>query len=163
VGRKDVTLIGGLLEISGTVSDDLSAVVRADAEFCVLEGGNVTIGPGQGLILESDAGKVGFDGDTGGAASLTIAGTLGFVAGPSGFTTIETFHSGKYGLDTFNRPKSPNVVSSVVLEAGAEIIFDKGNLSPGTYDLIRANSLIDNGATLPAGVSINGNTLRAII
>ena len=42
--------------------------------------------------------------------------------------------------------------------------MDSQGLAPGSYDLIVADSITDNGATLPAGVSImGGNVLRLTV
>lgn len=64
--------------------------------------------------------------------------------------TIQPFRSGIH--DT----AEPTVAASVTLAAGSEVVVDTTGLAPGSYDLIVANSITNNGATLPAGVSVVG-------
>tara|TARA_B100000949_G_scaffold136895_1_gene120462 strand:- start:230 stop:3004 length:2775 start_codon:yes stop_codon:yes gene_type:complete len=76
---------------------------------------------------------------------------------PSEIGTIAPFR--KSGDDP-----APTVAATVVLEAGSTVTVDSQGLAPGSYDLIVADSITDNGATLPAGVSImGGNVLRLTV
>ncbi len=166
----DATLTGGRIGVSGTVASGLTADVYNEAEFVVVQGGAITFGSGDDLIINGDVCRAGFDGQ-GGSASMTFAGgsTLNFVAGNGGMSTIEEFRSGHYGIEdlgsgVMGQPLNPSVASSVTLESGSTVTVDTTGLSPGTYDLIVVDTLTDNGATLPSGVTVvGGTTLRLTV
>ena len=76
----------------------------------------------------------------------------------SGFVNDEfmrgPFRSGVHGLT------APNLTANVTLASGSTIQVGQVDLlAPGTYDLIVADSLTDNGATLPDNVAVVGNKL----
>jgi hypothetical protein len=178
-GSKLVNAHGGRLLIGGDVVDFLSIAAQVDnsdlrrrnskshvAEVVIDEGGALTIADGHAFTLTGRNIFAGFDGDAGGAASLTVAsgGSLAFVAGSDEkggvvIPQIAEFYSGKYGLDANNRIKTPNVASSVTLASGSTVTVDATGLAPGSYDLIDVDTLTDDGATLPAGVAVSGNRL----
>ncbi|WP_425093868.1 hypothetical protein [Tropicimonas sp. S265A] len=165
----DATVTGGRISVSGTIDGGLSANVFNDARFVVYQGGSVTFGADDTLTLNGDAARVGFDGQGGTAAVIFGSGsTLAFIAGDAGVSTIREFRSGHYGLEEFGggvtgQPRDPNLTSQVTLEAGAVVSVDTTGLAPGTYTLIDVDSLTDNGAILPAGVSVIGNRLEVSV
>jgi len=159
-GTKDVTLEGGALiceaDITGGLSVDITPGQTAQSgasQFYVCEGASVTL---DDLTVSDGEARVGFDGESGGVARLTLTGTLRFEARAGAIATIRAQFSGVYGLNEYNRINPPSVTSQVVLEAGSTVTVDRTGLAAGTYTLIEADSLTDNGATLPPGVSVSG-------
>ena len=69
---------------------------------------------------------------------------------------INEIQTGIYG-------ETPNVASAVTLASGSTVTVDTSGLATGTYDLIDVDTLTDNGATLPSGVSVVGNRLQLTV
>ncbi|SIO59843.1 hypothetical protein SAMN05444722_3784 [Rhodovulum sp. ES.010] len=134
-----MTLEDGGLLLTGSVADNLSLTCEGLCEAIIQPGAALTIAPGQTLTIDGDAGKVGFDGAGGGTATLTLAGSLQFVAGPTAFSVIREWDTGLPGLDAYNRPVPRSVASTVVL--GGDLIVDVTGLAPNVYTLIAADSL----------------------
>lgn len=167
-GAKDVIVNGGRCAFTGNLSNFVSFTINSDSEnppeFVVRSGQSVTIGAAETLTLNGPNLRAILDGIDGGAATLTIAGTLAFVAGSGAVPSIREGRSGIYGLNpATNQPYDPNVASTVVLEAGSTVTVDTTGLPSGTYTLIDVDTLTDNGATLPAGVAVNGNRLEVTV
>lgn len=94
----------------------------------------------------------GWDGS--GTASLTITGTLAFAAQNGRIGQLRRFR--RRGDDP-----EPTVAASLVLEAGTRVEVDTTGLASGTWDLTGDGvTVIDQGALLPAGVTVAGGRLR---
>ncbi|MGN7867810.1 hypothetical protein [Paracoccus sp. 22332] len=127
----------------------------------VLLGPNHTIASGKVLDIRCGAqGAVGWDGT--GTATLTIAsgGTLRLrnYAGAYGarMSKLERFRSGALG----DGETDPSVTVSLVLAAGSIVEVDTTGLTAGTYDLTGSGiTVTNNGASLPAGVTVTGGKL----
>lgn len=80
----------------------------------------------------------------------TLVGTL-----PGKIGALELFRSGRNGLT------APAVTGSLVLAAGSTVsIIGQSYLAAGTYDLTGPGiTVTDQGATLPAGVTVTGGKL----
>lgn len=135
----------------------------------VLLGPDHTIASGKVLDIScGQQGAVGWDGT--GTATLTIAsgGTLRMRNfAPAGMTVyahrmsmLECFRSGALG----DGETAPTVTVSLVLEAGAIVEVDTTGLVARTYDLTGPGvTVVDNGAILPAGVSVTGGKLVLVV
>lgn len=139
----DIAALGGRYEVDGTVTN-VSGDFIGQSQCIVYGGGALTIAPGESLILTGDAVKAGFDGAGGAAATLTLQGTLTFVAGASGFSSIREVRTGRFGFADLGggvtgQPVDPDVVSTVVL--GGILNVNVSGLAPGTYTLINVDSL----------------------
>ena len=67
---------------------------------------------------------------------------------------IAPFRSGMHGL------AEPTVTASLTLASGSTVFVDTTGLASGTYDLTGPGvTVTDNGATLPAGVTVTGGRL----
>jgi hypothetical protein len=155
----------GRLGIAGTVSQ-VRGAFSGRAELLIVPGGTLTISTGDTISLTGGNVLMGADGQAG-AASLTVQGTLNFVAAGGAMPRVREFRSGRYGLidvasGVTGQPKPPNVTFNVTLASGSMITVDTTGLAPGSvHDLIVCDSLTNAGATLPANAAIiGGNTLR---
>ena len=118
-----------------------------------------------GGIWDATSGQVSLPGGAGSyyVSSSAAAGTASTMEvhvaiqfdNTSSLQIAET-QTGLYG-DT------PNVASAVTLASGATVTVDTSGLAAGTYDLIDVDTLTDNGATLPSGVSVVGNRLQLTV
>jgi hypothetical protein len=160
----NVTAEGGRLGIAGTVSQ-VRGSFNNRAELLIIPGGALTISTGDTITLTGGSVLMGADGQSG-TASLTVQGTLAFVAAGGAMPRVREFRSGRYGLaepasGVTGQPRDPNVTFDVTLASGSTIMVNTTGLAPGTYDLIVCDSLTNAGATLPANTAIvGGNTLR---
>jgi len=67
------------------------------------------------------------------------------------------------GFNSEGRTTEPSVNSVLTLSSGSTVTVQTEGLSSGTYDLIDVDSLTDNGATLPSGVTVSLNKLQLTI
>ena len=131
----------------------------------VLLGPDHTIASGRVMDIScGQQGAVGWDGT--GTATLTIAsgGTLRMRNfAPASLTTLahrmsmlECFRSGALGDGETN----PTVTVSLILKSGSIVEVDATDLVAGTYPLTGPGVTVTNqGATLPAGVTVTGGAL----
>ncbi|RBO54640.1 hypothetical protein DSD19_04490 [Rhodovulum sp. BSW8] len=148
-----VTVKGGRFANTGTFSGpadihvDGSTDPHGKAEFlCAYGAAAMTVRSGRKMEIVGGGPRVGFDGTGGEAAVLTVeaGATLRFVAGENGdLATIREFRSGVNGT------AAPNVVSSVILEAGSNLEADCTGRGPGTHTFVNVDAL-SNGATCTA-------------
>jgi hypothetical protein len=163
----NVTAAGGRLGIAGTVSQ-VRGSFNGRSELLIDAGGALTISTSDTITLIGGNVKAGADGQSG-TASLTVQGTLAFVASGGQMPRVREFRSGRYGLASpavgvTGQPRDPNVTFNVTLASGSTITVDTTGLAPGIYDLIVCDSLTDGGATLPVNMAIvGGTTLRLAI
>jgi hypothetical protein len=131
----DVDVAGGRFANKGDVTGDMDLSV-ADNGQAILATGGASFEQGAGKTLEisgSDA-RVGFDGDDGGVATLTLAddGTMSYVADANGLTALTEFRSGAFGDDT-------NVSSGVDI-GGAKLMVDLSAYS-GSNEILELMSV----------------------
>jgi hypothetical protein len=163
----NVTAAGGRLGVAGTVSQ-VRGSFNGRSELLIDAGGALTISTSDTITLIGGNVKAGADGQSG-TASLTVQGTLAFVASGGQMPRVREFRSGRYGLASpavgvTGQPRDPNVTFNVTLASGSTITVDTTGLAPGIYDLIVCDSLTDGGATLPVNMAIvGGTTLRLAI
>lgn len=153
---------GGTLVFEGAASGHSLTVDGQYPE--VLLGPDHTIAAGEVLDVRCGAqGAVGWDGT--GTATLTIAsgGTLrlrNFAATYGArMSRLERFRSGMFGDEI-----EPTVTPTLVLASGSIVEVDKTGLAAGTHDLTGPGvTVTNNGATLPAGVTLTGGKLTLVI
>ena len=118
----------------GTVTAGISASAAGFAELVLATGaGAFTLAAGETLTLTGGACRCGFDGTDGGAASLTLSGTLTMTAAGGALPQIREFRSGMWG------ETATNLASTVT--CGGTLNVDVTGVAPGTYDLIRADAV----------------------
>jgi hypothetical protein len=165
----NVTASGGRLGIAGTVSQ-VRGTFSERAELLIIPGGALTISTGDTVTLNGSLVKAGADGQSG-TASLTVQGTLAFVASGGQMPRVREFRSGKYGLAVptaghTGQPREPNLTFNVTLASGSTISVDATGLPNGNYDIIVADSLTNSGATLTTNrgtLTVVGNVLRLTV
>lgn len=139
-----VTATNGRFEIDGTIASGVSGDFSGQSQCIVYGGGSLTIAAGQTLTLTGDSAKAGFDGQGAGTATLTLQGTLTFVAGQFGFSRIREVKTGRFGFQNLGggvtgQPIPPDVVSTVVL--GGDLVVNVSGLPAGPYTLIDVDNL----------------------
>lgn len=89
-------------------------------------------------------------------ADMTVTSILS-----RGIPMLQRFRSGSVG----NGLVEPTVTASLVLAAGSSVVIGRRDLLlPGSYDLTGPGvTVTNNGATLPAGVSVTGGKLVLVV
>ena len=79
----------------------------------------------------------------------------------AGIPMLQRFRSGAIG----DGLTEPTVTASLVLAAGSQVVITRQDLlAPGSYDLTGPGvTVTDEGATLPAGVSVTGGKLVLVV
>ena len=79
----------------------------------------------------------------------------------AGIPMLQRFRSGAIG----DGLTEPTVAASLVLAAGSQVVITRPDLlAPGSYDLTGPGvAVTDQGATLPAGVSVTGGKLVLVV
>lgn len=131
-GGLDVTVSdGGRFENRGAWTGASDVTVTGGQAILAGPGGSFTVPSGS--VLDVQGGQVGFDGTGGGAATITINGTLAFTAQGGALGQISEFRSGMNGTT------APDVASTVALNGGLEI--DVTGVAAGSYDLVVADTV----------------------
>ncbi|WOI56566.1 hypothetical protein [Palleronia sp. LCG004] len=152
--RIDVSQDGGRFANFGTVEGGLDLAVSSGE--AILATGGAKFEVDGGLQITGDRAKIGFDGQGGGVASLSLAdgAVLQFEAARSGFSTIAEFRSGHWGT------RASDVVSSVDLgSADTWLVVDFADLrSSGRFDLVEVDELVGGFGTIEvdgaSGISV---------
>lgn len=87
---------------------------------------------------------------------VTVSSIVG-----AGIPQLRRFRSGAVGTGLVE----PTVTASLVLASGAQVVIGRRDLlAPGTYDLTGPGvTVTNNGATLPAGVTVTGGKLVLVV
>lgn len=135
--RLDVDLDGGRFANDGTIDGGVEIEVRAGQAILASDDGAMTLGADDTLTIIGSEGRVGFDGDEGGLATLHLSrGTdLRFALDKDGVSTLGEFRSGAFG-------DAPYVQSGIDL-GQASLILDVSDLAgkTTTETLITADEL----------------------
>ncbi len=104
---------GGRAVNAGVAKGALDVEIK-DGQLILAEGADSFIlRRGSKLTMRGEDGAIGFDGPGGSALLRVAGGTLAFIAGPDGVSTIEEFGSGRHGAD------APGIHSVIDLRGGA--------------------------------------------
>jgi hypothetical protein len=131
-GGLDVTVSdGGRLENRAAWTGASDVTVTGGQAILAQPGGSFTVPSGSTLDIRG--GQVGFDGTGGGAATITVNGTLTFTATGGALGRLAEFRSGMNGTT------APDVASTVALNGGLTI--DVTGVAAGNYDLVIADTV----------------------
>lgn len=129
-----IDVVNGLFYNQGNVTQGVSV---SGANFARLilatTGGAFTLAAGQSLTLTGGDVLCGFDGTDGGAASITLVGTVTMNAASGAMPQLREFRSGISG-------ETPTSVASSVT-CGGTLNVDITGVAAGTYDLILVDTV----------------------
>lgn len=137
--QLDITLDGGRFANTGDIEGATSFDIEDGEAILATDDAAITFADGDYLHMVGDDADVGFDGDAGGVATLSLdgGGILSFEADDEGdLGTIEEFTSGAFGTD------DPNIQSGVNLQDGIlQVVLDDTSQN-GTEVLIQVDEII---------------------
>ncbi|MEO9576812.1 MAG: hypothetical protein ABJ263_14955 [Tateyamaria sp.] len=111
----EIDVAGGRFANTGTIDGLIDLDVSDNAQAILAEAGaELTLTDDSIITISGSDADVGFDGDTGAAATLEVetGARIEFVADSEGFSAITEFRSGHYDEDT------PDVASTVAANGG---------------------------------------------
>lgn len=148
-GRGDYVAAGGRLAFTGPAAVDLEVSGVAECLF----GPALTVPAGKELTVVGGDCWAGWDG----TGTATVTGALAFVAAGGRIGKLRRFKRNGNHAD-------PTVTATVNLTA---MRIDATGLGPGTYDLGGGTgtgvTYVNQGATLPAGVTLAGGKLSLVV
>lgn len=137
----DIDVSGGRLANLGDIDGNVDIDVTGGQAILAVSGGNTNLTAGSSLTIYGSDGKVGFDGDDGGVATVQIedGAQVNFITDEDGVSGLREFRSGHFEGDT------PDMVSGIDLGGGVLGIDLTGLQGMAMTDtLFEADEIIGN-------------------
>lgn len=136
--KLKVDVDGGRFANTGDITGKIFVEITDGQAILAMDGGNFILGGDSQLSVVGSTAKVGFDGQSGGLAVLTMedGSLLTFAADAAGFSTIGEFRSG-----AFDQTGTP-VTSGVALNGTLKIDLTDYAGGADSFDLIAVDTIL---------------------